>query len=383
MTDKNDQMKEKNGNHINLITISGIKINLDYSWFIIFFLVFWSLTFGYFPRYYPGQSTLIYLLTGALATFFFFLSIIIHELSHSLIALRAGINISEITLFIFGGIANITEEPNDPKTELKIAIAGPLSSFVIAAIFWSINGFFASSIHVMLFALFNYLGWINIALGIFNLVPAFPLDGGRIFRALLWWKSHSLNQATKIASNIGQGFALVLVFLGILDIIQGVFIGGLWLIFIGLFLRMIAQGGYQQLLIKQSLEGVKVKDVMIRDVIQVPSGITIDDLINNYFFHYSYRGFPVADDDELLGVITLSDLKNIPYEEQKKKTVKDIMKPLIKSCLVSPDTTLMYILKKMYAEKRNSFFVMQEAKLVGMISKGSLLRFMEIKGFNR
>jgi Zn-dependent protease len=190
---------------LRLVKIGGIQITLDYSWFIVFALVLWSLSAGYFPQAYPGQSTQVYWTTGFLAALLFFFSVITHELSHSLMAIRSGIKIPEITLFIFGGMARLSEEAADVKTEFKIAIVGPLTSFALAFIFWLIQNFLRGDQPSIVVELFGYLAWINIALGVFNLLPGFPLDGGRVLRAFWWWKSGSMLDATRMASDWGKG----------------------------------------------------------------------------------------------------------------------------------------------------------------------------------
>src|SRR5919198_2982046 len=260
MADNTGEPKLHGG--LRLMHIAGIQITIDPSWFLIFLLIVFSLSAGYFPRAFPGQHVSAYWGAGVLATLLFFASILVHELAHALMAQRAGIHIPEITLFIFGGVARLSEEAEDPKTELTIAIVGPLTSFALALLFWGLNRVLAPAPPSFAHASLTYLAWINMAVGIFNLIPGFPLDGGRVLRAFLWYRSGSLTRATRTASQVGKGFAMILMLLGALQIFTGSLLGGLWLIFIGMFLRGTAEGGYQEVVLRQALADVAVHEVM-------------------------------------------------------------------------------------------------------------------------
>ncbi|HWP48150.1 MAG TPA: site-2 protease family protein [Candidatus Limnocylindrales bacterium] len=372
-------IEEENRAGFHLFKIAGIQITLDYSWLIVFALVVWSLSAGYFPHYYPGQSNQAYWIAGLIAAFLFFLSILIHELSHSLVAIRFGIKIPEIILFIFGGISRLSEEAKDPKTELKIAFVGPLSSFALALIFRGMKMGLEGSQPSLSLVVLDYLIWINVAVGIFNLIPGFPLDGGRILRALWWWRTGSLTRATQVASNIGKGFALTLMILGGFQIFMGALIGGLWFIFIGMFLRGIAESGYQELIIKQSLEGVQVQEVMIQEVISIPPELPLRHLINEYFLRYGYRGFPVVQEGKVLGIVSIADVKDFLEGEDGNRTVEEVMIPISNSILIAPEASLAEALKKMVQEGVSRLLVVREDKMVGMITKTGLLRFLEIR----
>lgn len=367
------------GSGFYLFEIFGIKVTINYSWLIIFLLVTWGLSAGYFPRYFPDYSAQTYWGAGLIAAILFFASILIHELSHSIVAVRSGIKIPEITLFIFGGVAHLSEEPTDPRVELKIAIAGPITSFVLAGIFWAIAAMTAGTAPSIITAVFGYLAWINAALAIFNLVPGYPLDGGRIFRALVWWQTGSVVKATKWASDIGKGFAWALMILGILQIFGGALVGGLWLIFIGMFLKGIATTGYQDLLMRQSLEGVQVSEVMTRDTIDVPADVGLERLTTDYFLKYCHGGFPVVQDGRPVGLISLGMLKDIPADERQSKTVADAMIPMGPDVEIGADETLVEALKKMTRTGLGRLLVMRGNEYIGMITKTGLIRFLEIK----
>jgi len=364
---------------IPLFKIAGIQISLDFSWFIIFALVLLALSAGYFPRYFPGQEPVTYWIAGFVATLLFFASVLIHELSHSLMAIRSGIDIPEITLFVFGGVSRIAEEPKDPKVELKIALVGPLSSFALAGFFWLLKAIFRGFEPSMIVAVFGYLAWINLALGIFNLIPGFPLDGGRIFRAIWWWKSGSLTRATKIASDIGKGFAVALMILGALQIFAGALISGLWLVFIGMFLRGMSVQGYEEVVIRKALEGVRVEEVMVREVVSVPPDLTLADLVHDYFLQYSYRGFPVVGNGRVLGVVSLSAVKDVPRENQPTTRVEEIMTPRDERMIVVADASLADALVKMSRAGVERLLVMDQERLLGLVTKTGLLRFVQIK----
>jgi Zn-dependent protease/predicted transcriptional regulator len=363
----------------HLFTVAGIKITIDYSWLIIFLLIIWSLSAGYFPMYFKGYETLTYWLAGFVATILFFASILIHELSHSLTALRCGLKIPEITLFLFGGVAHLSEEPSNPREELKIAIAGPIASFVLAGVFWLIQQGLHGNAPSLVVAIFDYLAWINLALAVFNLVPGYPLDGGRILRAILWWKTGSIAGATKWASDIGKGFAWALIILGVIRIFSGGLVGGLWLILIGMFLRGIAKAGYQDIVMKQSFEGVTVKEVMIEDIVSVPPEVTLDEATHEYFLKFGHGGFPVVKDGRTIGLISLAGVKDVSPEARKTTTVEQAMMPLSDKVMVGPEEGLGDALKKMTLSGLGRLLVMRGDTMVGMITKTGLIRFLEIK----
>jgi CBS domain-containing protein len=294
-------------------------------------------------------------------------------------AISSGIKISEITLFIFGGMARLSEEAGDPKTEFKIAIVGPLTSFALAVVFWLIQNAIRGDQPSIIVEIFGYLAWINIALAVFNLIPGFPLDGGRVFRAFWWWKTGSMIEATRVASDIGKGFAIVLMILGGVQIFSGALIGGLWLIFVGMFLRGMAQGGYQQLVIEKSLEGTRVQDIMIRDVVTAAPDLSLKQLIADYFLRYGYRGFPIMTDGKVSGMISLANVKDLSEQEQADKMVKQVMTPINGAMTILPETSLIEALKKMSQEKVTRLLVMRGDQMMGMITQTGLLRFLEIK----
>jgi Zn-dependent protease/predicted transcriptional regulator len=364
---------------IKLLKIAGIQISFDYSWLLVFGLVLFSMSAGYFPRYYPGHASLTYWLAGAIATFFFFASVVLHELAHSLVAVRSGIQISEITLFIFGGVSKITAEPQDPVTELKVAIVGPLSSFALASIFWVVKGLFAGLNLSLITGIFSYLAWINLALGVFNLIPGFPLDGGRVFRALYWWKTGSLTRATRLAADLGKGFAVALMVLGGVQIFLGDLFGGIWFILIGMFLRGLSQRGYEEVVVRKSLEGVPVREIMTREVVSVSPDMTISQLVHDYFLHYTYGGFPVLADGRVVGVVSIAGVRQVPRQEQDSRKVAEIMEPMGEHLTIAGEVSLAEALSRMTQADLDRLLVMDQDRMIGLITRTTLLRFVQVK----
>lgn len=362
---------------IKLFRVSGIQISLDFSWFIIFFLIMWSLSAGYFPHAFPKEASSAYWIAGLAATLLFFASVLAHELSHSLVAIHHGLSVPSITLFVFGGVSQLSEEAKDPSSELKIAIAGPLSSVVLAGFFYGLSlltGQFARPIVV---AVFSYLAIINAALAVFNLIPGFPLDGGRVLRAIYWAKKGSIQKATKLTSDIGKIFAIFMIIWGGLQVLAGALIGGLWLVFIGIFLRSVAQSGYKEVVLKHMLETTRVGDIMVREVVKVQPQEPLDKLIKDYFLHYGYKGFPVFEGNVPVGIVSIHDVLGIPEDVLAVKTVQEVMTPLDERSIISPETPLSEAFGRMRQDGR--FLVMDKGRFAGLITKTGLLRFLEIK----
>ena len=301
---------------IKLFKIFGIEIRLDYSWFIIFALFAYYFGFFYFPSVLPDISEGFLALITIVTVVLFFVSVLIHEMSHSLVAKSKGIPVEKITLFLFGGMAQIEKEPETPYNEFIMAIAGPAASFVLAIIY-GIIWFFARNFSPVREPV-RYLAIINIVLGVFNMLPGYPLDGGRILRSIIWKSTGSLKRATFIASTGGRIIGFMIIAVGVFYIFMGNFLNGVWLAFIGWFLQSSAQMGYRQLVFESSIKGIKIVDVMNENVVDVTKDTTLQDLVDNYFMRYRFGRFPVVEDEEtrkLLGVISIHDVKSIPKEE--------------------------------------------------------------------
>ena len=364
---------------IPLFRIAGIQIRLELSWFLIFGLILVSLSAGYFPSQHPDQSASAYWAAGAAATLLFFLSILVHELSHAVMARLSGIRVPAITLFLFGGVSHMEEEARTPASELRIAAVGPLASFVLAGVFWGLHRALAPGLPPLAGAVISYLAWINAALGVFNLLPGFPLDGGRVLRAVAWWRTGSLRRATRLAADAGKGLAVGLMILGALQIFVGALLGGVWLILIGMFLRSMAEAGYQNLVLAQALEDVRAGDVAIRDPLTVSPELTLRELVDDHLLRHGYRAYPVVEGGRPIGVISVNDLQEVPPEKRDSMRVRERMRALEDSMRVSPDVPLADALRKLAAAPGGRLLVLRGDRLEGLLTKSGLARFVEIR----
>lgn len=360
-----------------LITLRGIPIQIDASWIVIALLVTWSLATRAFPILYPEQSVSIYWAMGVVGALGLFASIVAHEIAHTLIARRHGIAMAGITLFIFGGVAQMESEPPSPRAEFAMAIAGPLASI----------GLGVGALTAALFpwpgaviTILTYLGVTNIALAIFNLLPAFPLDGGRLFRALLWRRSGSPLGATRVAARVGTGFAFVLMGVGLIRILLPDPVGGLWLFVIGLFLRQAARLSYEQELVREALVGKPVRQFMTVGPIAVTSDTSLADFLHEFVYRYHHRLFPVQDNGRLLGVITTAQLRGVPSAERPLRKVSSATIPLASLPTVTPDTGALQALGRMRETGRSRLLVVDHERLAGIITARDLLDFIALEG---
>jgi Zn-dependent protease/predicted transcriptional regulator len=368
------------GKKISLFKLFGFEVHVDWSWIIIVFLVTWSLARGILPSYYGGFSETTYWVLGVVGALGLFLSIIFHELCHSLVARRFGMPIKGITLFVFGGVAEMEEEPPNPKAELFMAAAGPLSSLALSGLFFGFHFLLKASgqaQHVTI--VLDYLWKINLILAAFNTVPAYPLDGGRIFRAALWKWKNSLKWATRIASYFGSGFGFLLMFLGFLNIFRGALVGGIWWIVIGLFVRNASLMSYRKVIMLQGLKGEPVKRFMKTDVITVPADISVGELVEDYIYRHHYKMFPVVQNDSLLGCITTHEVKGIPRKDWNRTTVEQTMAPCTDENTISPDADATEALTSMNKNRQSRLMVLEGDRLVGIIALKDLLQFLALK----
>jgi Zn-dependent protease len=317
---------------------------------------------------------------GFLGAVFLFLSVLIHEITHSYIARREGMEVKEITLFMFGGVSQLTKEPEDPRKELKVAIGGPISSFFLALIFWIVSRMTSQVPDLILFTgLLSYLAFINLSLAIFNLIPGFPLDGGRVLRAIYWKKTGSLKKGTQLAAGAGKWVGLGIILLGLSLILTGNLIGGFWFIIIGLFLRSAAEGGIQQVVMKGALEGVKVKELMSRGVISVGPSLRIDRLVEDFYLTHKHITYPVTEGEKILGLITLKQVKEIPRDQWREKTVREVMSPIQEEMMLDPDGDAADALQRMVRSGEGRLPVVKDGKAIGMITRKDILNLLEIK----
>ncbi|MGD1075141.1 MAG: site-2 protease family protein [Thermodesulfovibrionales bacterium] len=357
-----------------ILTVLGIPIRVHFSWLIIFGFITWSLSAYYFPAAAPDLPAASYWLKGAIAAFLLFFSVAFHEFAHSYVALRYKIVIESITVFIFGGVAQMKGEPPTPKAEFRIAVAGPLSSVFLSGLFFLL---YEATVNPGIKPLYAYLFRLNLALALFNLIPGFPMDGGRVLRSILWERGKDYLGATRKASGIGQKIALFFIFFGLFSLFTG-FSGGLWMMFIGWFLYLAAQTSYQQASLQASLAGVKVRDVMVRDMVTISSSITLDEAVNGYFLRYGFGGFPVFDDGRFLGIVTLKEVKDVPREDWQKKRVSEVLMPHNRKWEVSPEGDVMKALEVMITEDKGRVVVTEAGKVVGLITRNGIARYVQL-----
>ncbi|HUJ88781.1 MAG TPA: site-2 protease family protein [Syntrophorhabdales bacterium] len=367
------------GRKITLFKLLGFTVRADVSWLVLAFLITWSLAVGVFPLYYKGLSQQAYWWMGVFGALGLFGSIVFHEMCHSLVARKYGLPIKGITLFIFGGVAEMEDEPQNPKTEFLMAAAGPASSVLLALIFHALSTVTKGTWPIVVNGVISYLGWINGTLAIFNLLPAFPLDGGRVLRSALWSYKGDLNWATRVASRIGSGFGFGMIFLGILSLLRGNFIGGVWWFVIGMFLRNASQMSYQQLVLRKSLEGVRVARFMKRDPITVSLSTSIEELVKNYIYHYHFKMYPVVEGTHLKGVVTIRRVKQIPPEEWPARTVGEIAEECTTDNTIGPEADATKALEQMNRMGVSRLLVVDHGKLVGIITLKDMLTFLSLR----
>lgn len=364
---------------IKILDLLGFPIFLDLSWFIIVILITWSLATNLFPQFYEELADSTYWWMGLAGALGLFVSILAHELGHAVVARRFDLPMRGITLFIFGGVAEMTREPPSAKAEFFVAIAGPIVSVVIAAACYAAGVYGQPYLPIPVAGVFWYLGMINAVVVVFNLIPAFPLDGGRVLRSILWHFRGSLRWATRITSSIGSGFGLVLILLGVFSFVGGNFIGGMWQFLIGMFLRGAAQMSYQQVLIRNALEGEPIERFMHGDVISVSPQTTIRDLVENYIYRHHHKMFPVTDNERLVGCVTTRDVQEIPRSEWDQRTVGEISNPCGSENTIQKEADATQALAKMNSNGASRLMVVENERLMGILSLKDLLKFISLK----
>jgi len=361
---------------LRLGRIAGIEIGIHFSWLLAFILIAWSLAQGFFPQNYPGWDLATYWITGVLAALFLFVSVLVHELAHSLVAIARGLPVRGITLFIFGGVSRIEGEPEKPKVEFTMAVMGPLASLALAGIFWGVYqvvGEQDSPLAAMLF----YLAFINALLAGFNLIPAFPLDGGRVLRSILWSTTGNLTKATNIAATVGRFFGWGLIGFGVFQLLSGNFLGGIWIAFIGWFLSSAADASRREITIRGQLTGVPVKAVMDQSPELVSPQTSVEEVVQGVFLQRRHRAAAVYQDDRLVGIVTITDVKGLPQQKWAQTPVREIMtrEPLYS---VGVDDDLNLALKLLAQHDLNQLLVLKEGQLVGFLNRADIIRYLQL-----
>ncbi len=367
------------GNAFNLGRVFGIQFRLHYTWFIIFILITTSLSWQLFPSSYPDWSLLLYWVIGIVTSLLFFASVVAHELAHSLVGRANGIPIKSITLFIFGGIAQMTKEAARPGAEFKMAAAGPACSLVIGGLFALLWLFTRGTIEPIA-AMAYWLAYINVALAVFNLIPGFPLDGGRVFRSILWQLSGNYKRSTRIATRVGQGVGYLFILGGILIMfVLRDWLSGLWLAFIGWFLENAASASYRQAQWREALYGFTVSQAMTSDCPVVPPSTTVDQLVQEHILTSGHHSFLVADEGRLMGILTLHNIKTVSQQNWGVTQVKEVMTPVDRLKIAHPDQDALSILEQMDEASINQMPVVSESRVIGLIARDNLIRFLHIR----
>jgi Zn-dependent protease/predicted transcriptional regulator len=366
------------GKRMKLFTLLGFDVHVDASWVILAVLIVWTLAQGFFPVQHPGLSAAAYWWMAAAGAVGLFLSIIIHEFAHSLVARKYGIPMKGITLFLFGGVAEMDSEPPSPKSEFRMAIAGPMASVALAGLFYAASLILRPAGEATA-AVLSYLALINGLLAAFNLIPAFPLDGGRVLRAFLWERKNDIREATKTASRVGSAFGLILIVLGVIEVVLGNFIGGMWWFLIGMFLRGASQTSYRQLQIRQALEGEPVSRFMKTHPVTVPPLISLSDMVDDYMYRHYHELFPVVDGSRLIGCVGLKDLKKVPREEWHRRTVEDLMQPCSERNTIHSEADTVKALAQMSKTGTSRLMVVDDGRLQGVVTLKDLLGFLSVK----
>lgn len=362
-----------------LFRLLGFEVRLDLTWLLLAFLVTWSLALGVFPAVTPGLSTSAYWWMGIAGALGLLFSIVFHELSHALVARRYGIPIHGITLFIFGGVAEMTDEPPTAKSEFRMAVAGPIASFVLAFLFYLVYAGTVGDTSHPVNGIFYYLALINVALGVFNLVPGFPLDGGRMLRAALWGWKGDFRWATRIAASIGSGFGLALILLGVFAFVRGNFVGGMWWFLIGLFLRGAAGMSYQQILVRDAMKGEHVRRFMTLNPVTVRPDLSLQTLVEDYIYRLQHKMFPVVENDRVIGLVGVDQVKAVPQGEWARRAVYQVMEPCTPDNTIGPATDALDAWNRMNRAGKGRFLVMQDGRLLGVISRRDLMEFLALK----
>ncbi len=361
---------------LTLFRLAGIPIRLDLSWFIILLLLTWSLASGVFERFGEGSPTIPWVM-GFVAAIGLFVSVLLHELGHALVAMRLGIEMRGITLFIFGGVAEMGSEPPNARAEFLVAIAGPMVSIGLCAGLLTAS---ALPTNDAMRAVCGYLGWINGALVVFNMLPAFPLDGGRVFRSVLWNARGDLRWATRITSAIGAAFGYGLMTLGIVTLLTtGHLIVAVWWGLLGLFLRNAAQGAYQQVVIRRALEGEPIHRFMRTEVVSLDPLMTIESFVDRIVYRHHHKLYPVVHRGELIGCINTNTLSTIPRNRWAETTIKDVMEACTGANTISPEADSMHVLSRMNQTGRSRLLVVKDGSLAGIVTLKDLIAFLSLR----
>ncbi len=363
---------------IRIATIRGIEIGIHYSWLLVFVVVAWTLAVGLFPLQYPGLGAGTYWAMGFVASLLLFVSVLIHELAHSFVAQARGLKVTNITLFVFGGVSNISGEPSNARDELLISIVGPLSSLALGGVFWGIwlgTGDGGGAVEGVII----YLAAINALLAAFNLIPGFPLDGGRVFRAIVWWATNNFQTATRVAVGAGHVVAFIFILGGIFLIFAGAFLSGIWLILIGWFLNSAAEASGRETQQVELFRGVTVRQAMNPQPVTVQPQATLSEVVHDHILQRAVRALPVVQDGGLVGMVTVNEVRSVPREEWDQTPVSSVMTRREDLQTVGPDEELTNALTILAEHDINQLPVVEDGRLVGLLSRSNVMRLLQVR----
>jgi Zn-dependent protease/CBS domain-containing protein len=366
--------------NVSLGRIAGIHVGFNWSLFVVAALIAWSLATSFLPAAAPGETSAAYWTAGVISAFVFLASLLAHELAHSIVAMQRGVKVEGITLWLFGGVSRFSSETNSPGTQALFTFVGPLTSLVLGAVFYVISLAVGSGPHPgLVAATLSWLGYINISLGIFNLVPAFPLDGGRLLQSLIWLRTGDRLRATRIAARIGMGFAYLLIAYGLATFIfTGSVVGGVWSAFLGWFLLNAARSEEAGGLMRQALSGISVREVMTPNPVQAPDNISIEDALHGYVLASRHSTFPTHDaSGRLSGLLTLAAVKNVAPEARARTLIKDVACPLDSVSTAGPADPVTNLLGISGGCSEGRTLVVDDGRLVGIISPSDISTLLQ------
>jgi len=362
--------------HVQIARVIGIPIYLHFSWLIIFGLIAWTLSTGYFPAQSPDLPASSYWAKGLVASLLFFVSILLHELGHAVVARRQGLRTRSITLFVFGGVAQLENDPKDGRAEFRMAAAGPVVSLALAGLFYTLANL--PLVGASAAAVARYLALINLMLALFNLVPAFPMDGGRLLRGALWGPLGKA-RATRIASGAGTLFAFLLIFAGVFSLLRGDSLGGLWYILIGWFIKDASLSSYHQVRLDEALRGVTVRDAMVQAVATIPGSGSVAEAAREYFMRTGFGSYPVTRGEAVVGLLCLKDVLRLSAEEREATSVQGAMRPLTDALVTDPDVPLPEAIARMAQAGTARLLVMHGERLAGLLTMNGVIRRLKVR----
>jgi Zn-dependent protease/CBS domain-containing protein len=366
--------------NLSLGRIAGIHVGLNWSLLVVAALIAWSLATSLLPSASPGQTSGAYWAAGVISAVVFLASLLAHELAHSVVAMRRGVRVEGITLWLFGGVSRFSSDTSSPGAQALITFVGPLTSLVLGAVFYLVSVAVGGGAHPgLLPATLSWLGYINITLGLFNLVPAFPLDGGRLLQSLIWLRTGDRLRATRIAARIGMGFAYLLIAYGLATfLIAGSLIGGVWSVFLGWFLLSAARAEEVGGMIRQALSGISVREVMTPNPEQAPDNISVEDALHGYVLASRHSTFPTHDaGGALSGLLTMTALKNVAPDARATTLIKEIICPIDKVSRAGPADPVTNLLGLPEGCSEGRTLIIDGGRLVGIISPSDINRLLQ------